>query len=58
MDRSDEYLNIWRAEPDKVGSVNPGLPAKGMKEPREIPITLAHVEREGGRDSVVVNTLQ
>lgn len=37
--------------------MNPGLPVEEMKEPGEIPITLAHVERERGRESEAVDML-
>lgn len=38
--------------------MNPVLPAKGIKEPVEISITLLHVEKERGRESEVVNKLR
>lgn len=38
--------------------MNPGLPAKGMKEPGEIPITPPHVERGKGRETEAVDMLQ
>lgn len=58
MDGSDAYGNIWREQETKADSVNPGLPAEGMKEPGEIPIALTHAERKWGRESVLVDMLR